>query len=143
VALPVTPLTVAVTVVDPAATPLARPADPIVATLGVPLAQTPVVDTFAVVPSLYVAVAVNCCVAPTCTLAVAGFTTIEVSVTGGGAGVATVNVAVPVVPAMVAVMLVDPAASAIASPPGLIVATVGVPLAQVAVAVTSAVEPSL
>jgi hypothetical protein len=143
VALPVTPLTVAVTVVDPAATPFARPAALIVATLGVPLAQVAVVDTFAVVPSLYVAVAVNCRVAPTCTLAVGGFTAIEVSVTGGGAGVETVNIAVPVVPAMVAVMLADPAVTAVASPLGLIVATLGVPLAQVAVAVTSAVEPSL
>src|SRR5579859_7619029 len=141
VAVPVTPLTVAVIGVVPAATPVARPAALTVATVGFALAQIAVAVMLAVVPSLYVAVAVNCCVAPTWTLAVTGITAIEVKL--GAAGGGTVNIAVPVTPAIVAVMLADPAATAVARPPALIVATLGVALAQVAVVVTSAVEPSL
>jgi hypothetical protein len=52
VALPALPLTVAVTVVEPAATPVARPAALTVPTLGVPVAQVAVVVTLAVVLSL-------------------------------------------------------------------------------------------
>jgi hypothetical protein len=66
-----------------------------------------------------VALAVNCCVAPAATLAVEGETVIEVTVT---AAAVTVNAAVAVNPLAVAVMVVVPAATPVASPAELTVA---------------------
>jgi hypothetical protein len=74
-------------------------------------------------------------------LTVAGETVMEVRVTTGGAG--TVIAAVPLTPLTVAVTVVEPDASAVASPAELIVATAGFEDTQAAVAVTTAVEPSL
>jgi hypothetical protein len=51
-AVPLMPLTVAVTVLDPAATPIASPAALIVATVVPELVQVAVEVTFAVEPSL-------------------------------------------------------------------------------------------
>jgi hypothetical protein len=140
VAVPFTPLRVAVRVVEPAATPVASP-DGAVATVGFELVQVAVVVTFPVVPSLYVAVAANCWVAPTAILAVAGVTAIEVSVaTGAG----TVRVAaLLLMPLTVAVTVVEPVVSAVASPAALMLATAGFEDTQVALVVTFAVEPSL
>jgi hypothetical protein len=73
---------VAVIVVVPAATAVARPPDAvIVAVAVVPEAQVTVDVMSAVLVSVYVAVAVNCCVAPTLRCAgAAGVTAIEVRV---------------------------------------------------------------
>ncbi len=79
-ALPLTPLSAAVTVVEPAATAFTSPVEVMVATVW--LAAVHVTDelTFTVDPSLYVAVAVNCWLAPGAKLALAGVTEIDVSV---------------------------------------------------------------
>jgi hypothetical protein len=66
--------------VDPEATAVARPLELIVATAVFAAAQVAVVVTFAVDLSLYVAVAVNCSVAPAARLSVPGDTEIAVSV---------------------------------------------------------------
>ena len=140
VAVPVTPLRVAVTVVEPAATAVASP-DATVATVGFELVQVAVVVTFPVVPSLYVAVAANCWVAPTAILAVAGVTAIEATV---AAEAGTVRVAaLLLMPLMVAVTVVEPVVSAVASPAALMLATAGFEDTQLALVVTFAVEPSL
>lgn len=139
VAVPVTPLRVAVTVVEPAATPVANP-DATVATVGFELVQVAVVVTFPVVPSLYVAVAANCWVAPTAMLVAAGVTAMEVRV---ATGAETVTAAVALTPVRVAVTVVEPVVSAVASPAALMFATAGFEDTQVALVVTFAVEPSL
>jgi hypothetical protein len=73
-------------------------------------------------------------------LGVAGVTAIEESVMTGAV---TVNAAVPLMPLTVAVTVLDPATTPVASPAALIVATVALELVQVAFEVTFAVEPSL
>lgn len=78
--------------------------------------------------------------APARMLAVPGEMAIEVRVF---AGAATVRVALPVRPSMVAVTVVEPAPTAVASPEGVMVATFAFASVQVAAAVTSAVELSL
>ena len=92
-ALPLTPLSVAVTLVEPEATPVANPELSMVATAVLAAAQAAVVVTLPVELSLYVAVAVNCCVAPVAKLAVLGVTAIDVTVSA-----VTVNVALPLTP---------------------------------------------
>jgi hypothetical protein len=134
VAVPLTPLSDAVTVDEPAATPVATPAALIVAIEVFALLHVTVEVTFAVELSLYVAVAVNCCVAPTAILAALGDTAIEVRV-GEVPPAATVSVAVPLMPLTVAVIVVEPAATAVASPLALIVAMEVFELLQVAVEV--------
>ena len=62
----------AVTVVVPSATPVNKPRLLIVAILVAEDVHVAVDETFVVVPPLNVAVAVNCCVAPTATDAVVG-----------------------------------------------------------------------
>jgi hypothetical protein len=84
VADPLIPLSEAATVVEPAVTPVARPLEFIVATPGLATVQLAVELTLAVEPSLYVAVAVNCRVAPTATLGVDDATETDVSVLFGG-----------------------------------------------------------
>jgi hypothetical protein len=110
----------------------------IVATASFELVQSAVELISAVEPSLYVAVAVNCCVAPTARLGVVGDN--EMAVTALDV---TVSVAVPLTPLIEAVTVVEPVATAVASPDEPIVATEGLTAVQFAVAVTSAVEPSL
>jgi hypothetical protein len=78
-AVPFIPLNDAVTVLDPAATPDAIPAALIFAAAALELVHATVDVTFAVEPSVYVAVAVNCCAAPAAMLAVAGVTAMEVT----------------------------------------------------------------
>jgi hypothetical protein len=73
-------------------------------------------------------------------LAVAGETAMAVNVF---ATAATVSVALPLMPSRVAVTVVEPAATAVASPDGLMEATFGSASVQRADAVTFAVEPSL
>jgi hypothetical protein len=83
---------------------------------------------------------VNCAVNPAAIVEAAGVTAIEVSVFTGAV---TVRLAVPLTPPRVAVIVVVPAATAVARPAALMVATVALELAHVAVLVTTAVEPSL
>jgi hypothetical protein len=83
VALPVTPFIEPVTVVLPAATPLTIPEESIVATPGALLVQLTAEVTIAVELSLYVAVALNCSLAPTAKVVVAGDTARALSVLGG------------------------------------------------------------
>jgi hypothetical protein len=77
VAVPLSAPMVAVTVVEPAATPVAIPDEVMVATFPFASAQVAEEVTSAIEPSLYVACAVNCSVAPTARLAVAGEAAIE------------------------------------------------------------------
>jgi hypothetical protein len=74
--------------------------------------------------------------------AVGGVTAIDVTVTGGG-GCGTVTAAVALTPLTVAVTVVEPVVSAVASPAALMLATAGFEDTQVALVVTFAVEPSL
>ena len=82
----------------------------------------------------------NCWVAPEVMLAVAGET--EIAVTVGSTAV-TVSVAVAVNPLAVALMVVVPAATPVARPAELTVATVGSVEAHVVDPVTLPVEPLL
>ena len=86
------------------------------------------------------AVALKGWVAPAAMVAVAGVTATAVTVF---ATAGTVRLAVPLMLSMVAVMVVEPAARAVAMPAGVMVATFALASAQVAAAVTSAVELSL
>lgn len=142
VAAPSTPVKDAVTVVEPAATPVASPAAFTVATAGLDEVQVAVAVTSAVVLSLYVAVAMNCWVPFATMLAVTGETAMEVTVfvTTGGC---TVRDALPAMPLTVAVMVAEPAPIAVARPAGVILVTVALDDVHVADAVTFAVELSL
>ncbi|MGA8431287.1 MAG: hypothetical protein WB729_15810 [Candidatus Sulfotelmatobacter sp.] len=124
----------------PAATPVASPVGLTVATLEAEDAQAAVVLTFAVDPSLYVAVALNCWVSPEKMLAVVGDTAIAVTV---GAIGDTVSAALPLIPENVAVTVVAPAAIPLARPVEFTVATDWLASDHVAVELTFAVEPSL
>jgi hypothetical protein len=79
-------------------------------------------------------------VAPTEMEAVAGVTAMEARVFGAAD---TVRAALPLMPSMVAVTVVEPAPSAVAIPALVMLATFAFVSVQVADAVTSAVEPSL
>ena len=124
----------------PVPAPVASPAALIVATFVSDDDQVAVEVTLPVVPSLYVAVAVNCWVAPSAMLGLAGVTAMDDNV---AEVVETVSVAVPLTPVTVAVMVVDPAATPVARPAALIVATFVFALTHVAVEVTFFVDPSL
>src|SRR5271156_4823584 len=107
----VNPPDAAVMLVVPAATPVTRPLDPLIVAAAVldDVHTTPVVNG-AVVPLLYVPVAVYCCVSPAAMLAGAGVTAIDCSVAA-----ATVSVTPALVnPPELAVMLVAPAATPVA-----------------------------
>ena len=138
VVLPVTPLIMAEIVVVPPPCPVARPPDEIVATEVFDELHVALDVTFAVVLLLYVAVAVNCCVAPLAKLGPEGVTVMEVSV-----GATTVNVVLPLVPLTVADIVALPVASAVARPAELTVAAVVFEEAHVADAVTLPVVPLL
>ena len=140
VAVPLTPLRVAVMALEPAATAVAIPDELTEATAAFAAAQVAVVLTFPVEPSLYVAVAVNCMAAPGDMLEEAGVTEIDFRVE---TAFATVSVAVPLMPLRVAVTAVEPAATAVAIPEELIVATAVFAEAQFAVVLIFAVEPSV
>jgi hypothetical protein len=142
--VPVTPLREAVTLVEPAATPVARPLELMVAIAVLAAVQVAVELMFAVEASLYVAVAVNCCVAPTAMLKFPGVTAIEVIVFP--VPPVTLSVVVPLMPLMPlieALTVVDPAATPVARPLELTVAIAVLAAAQVAVELRFAVDPSL
>jgi hypothetical protein len=77
-------------------------------------------------PFASLGVAFNWTVWPTCRLAVAGLT-----VTDATGTLVTVMAAVPLCPSLVAVMVAEPAATAVTSPLALTVATAVLPLAHV------------
>jgi len=83
-------------------------------------------------------VAVNCCVYPAATDAVPGLTTIEANTAA-----VTVNVAEPVTVPEVAVIIVLPGLTLVASPPLLTVAIVVADEVQVAVLVRFCLVPLL
>jgi hypothetical protein len=109
---------VALTVVVPAATPVASPDESMMAMAVEEDDQCTWVVTFSVEWSANVAMAVNGSVAPAGMLGSAGFTAIETR----GAGL-TVNTAVPSTPCNVAVIVDIPGATPIASPRAVMVAT--------------------
>lgn len=134
VALPETPLRVAVMVAEPAASAEARPDGAIFAVAVLEDDHVADVVTFAVELSLYVPVAVNCWVAPMAMAAVAGDTAMEVSVFGAAE---TVRSALPLMPSRVAVTVVEPAARAVTMPEAVTFAIAGLVSVQAADAVTS------
>jgi len=115
---------VACIVVVPKPAVVANPCEPdallIVATLGADELHAAVLVRFCVLPSLYVPVAVNCCVLPTAIEAFAGVTAIDTST-----GAITVSVVEPVILLIVALMLEAPVVTPLARPPAVIVATPG------------------
>jgi hypothetical protein len=96
-AVPLMPLSDAVIVDVPEATPVAKPEALMEAAAVLELVHVAIDVTFAVEASLYVPVAVNCCVPPAAMLAVAGVTVMVVSVLGTTWAV-TVRLAVPLTP---------------------------------------------
>jgi hypothetical protein len=115
---PVEPLTepeTASIVVLPTATPLARPAPLMVATAVLEELQVTELVRFCVLPSLYVPVAVNCCVPPAATDGLAGVTAIDTSV-----GAVTVRPVEPLMEPDVAWMVVLPVDALVARPALLI-----------------------
>jgi hypothetical protein len=129
---------VALIVVVPTATAVASPAALMVAVAGVPEAHVTLVVMFCVVPLLSVPVAVNCRVSPAAIDKVAGVTAMETKVGG-----VTVRVVEPEMFPEVAVIVVAPAATAVASPAVLIVAAAGVLEFHVALEVRFSVVPLL
>ena len=117
VAVPDFPLKVAVMVAVPAALAVAKPLLATVAVVVLDEVQVTCVVIVWVDPSEYVPVAVNCWVVPATLVAVAGVTAMEDRVTA-----VTVRVAVPDFPLKAAVMVAEPAETAVARPLLLIVA---------------------
>ena len=99
-------------VVVPAAWPVAIPVTPTLAALGCDELQVAPTVTFWVLPSLKVAVAVNCCVAPTTSVGLRGVIASEVKV-----ACVTVSPVEPVTESKLALMVVLPLAFAVAVPP--------------------------
>jgi len=104
--------------VFPSATPVANPPLVIVATPVFVELHVAVLVRFCVLPSLYVPVAVYCCVAPTSIEKFAGVTAIDTNTAG-----VTVNPVVPVIAPETAWIVVFPTPAPVAKPLLLIVAT--------------------
>jgi hypothetical protein len=117
-ALPETIPEVAVMIVAPAATAVARPLLLTVATNVFDELQVTCVVILKLVPSEYAPVAVNCWVTPTGMLGLAGVTDIDERVAE-----VTVRVVLPEILPEMAVMVAVPAEKAVARPPLLTVAT--------------------
>lgn len=130
----VTPPEVAVMFEVPIATAVARPRELIVATVVVAEVQVADAVRFCVLLSAYVPMAVNCWVRP---LAIDGFAGVTATDTNGGRR--TVRTVEPLIGPSVAVTLELPAATAVATPAVLMVATVVVVDVHVADAVRSCV----
>jgi hypothetical protein len=137
-AFEVLPLCAAVMLAVPTAFPVATPAALIVATVVLDDAHVAVLVRFCVLPSEKVPVAVNCCVAPAAIEALVGVMAIELSV----AVVTVSTTAFEVFPLIAAVMFDVPAPFPVATPAALIVATVVLDDAHVAVLVRFCVLPS-
>src|SRR3954465_12669192 len=121
-AVPDFPAHEAVIVADPAATPVTTPLELTVAAAPLLVDQV-ILCPLITFPSASLTVAVNATVPATLIEAVAG-ATVTVVTTGGGGGLAvTVIAAVADLPAHDAVMVADPAATPVTTPPELTVAT--------------------
>ena len=125
--VPLRPSLVAVMVAEPAATPITSPLPFTVATavLLLPQVTTRPESGF---PLASLGVAVNCRVKPAGTLPEAGATVTDATGTG-----VTVMAAVPLWPSLVAVIVAGPAATPVASPLPLTVATAVLLLAHVTI----------
>ena len=130
-ALPVTPSLVAVIVAVPAPTPVTSP---LVLTVASPaaLVTQATVRPVSTLPLASLSVALSCTDCPTVTLADAGLTTTVATAAGGGGGggggdgrVVTVTAAIPLFPSLVAVIVAEPAATAVTKPLGDAAATAG------------------
>ena len=117
VALPDTAPTAAEMAVCPGSTEVASPVPSTVAVAGVPDIQLAVAVTSRMLASLKVAIAVNCWVVPSAMAGVPGVTAMDTIVAAP-----TVRSVLPLCPSKVAVMVVVPGATALASPPGAMVA---------------------
>src|SRR5579862_3854318 len=124
--VPVLPLSVALMLLVPVATPVASPPLVIVATESVAEAHVTWLVILTALLSLNVPVAVNCWVAPLVIEGLAGVTAIDTSVVG-----VTVNTVEPVTPFSTALMLLVPVATPVARPLLVIVATESVAEAHV------------
>jgi len=123
---PTTDPDVALIVLVPIATPVAKPPVAMVAVAVVPDAQVTEAVTFFVLLSLYVPVAVNCCVRPLAIDGFAGVTAIDCR----GAAV-TVSTVEPTTDPDVALIVLVPTPAPVANPPVPIVAVAVVPEAHV------------
>ena len=110
----------------------------IVAVAGVSELHCTVPVIFCVLPSVYVPVAVNCCVIPRARVGIAGVTAIETRTAG-----VTVRVVEPAIAPDVALTLVLPTATLVATPVLLRVTMLLSPVLQTADLVRSRVLPSL
>src|ERR1700722_16780689 len=125
----VAPLTVprvALIELVPTPAPVAKPPAVIVATDGVPDAHVTLPVRFCVELSLYVPVAVNCCVVPLEIVGFAGVTAMDCNV-----AVVTVSTVEPLTVPRVALIELVPTPAPVAKPPAVIVATEGVADAHV------------
>src|SRR5271166_5891740 len=138
VVLPETLPLVALIVVLPALSAEARPPPLIVAVVVLDDAHVTLAVRFCIELSLYVPVAVNCCVPPAATDGFTGVTAMDTSVAA-----VTVNVVLPETLPLVALIVVLPNFNAAARPPLLIVAVVVLDDAHVTLAVRLCVELSL
>jgi hypothetical protein len=120
------------------ANPCEPDASPIVATLGADELHAAVLVRFCVLASLYVPVAVNCCLVPTAIEAFPGVTAIDTST-----GAVTANVAEPVMLPSAAMRLDWPVFTPVARPLGVIAATPGADELHAAVLVRFCALPSL
>ena len=138
--LEVIPLKVAEMLVEPLpATAIASPVALMVATAGADELQVTVLVTSALLPSLKVAMALNCSVRPLAKEPLAA----EIVIDSSTAAVAVSTTAFEVIPFWEAVMLVAPLPpTAVASPVALMVAAAGIEEFQVTLAVRSAVLKS-
>jgi hypothetical protein len=127
---PVIPLRLALIVLVPTFTAVAKPPEVMVAALVVADAQVTVLVRFCVLLSEKVPVAVNCRVSPLGTDGMAGVTAMDCSVAA-----VTVMTVEPVTPLRVALMVLVPLFTAVARPPGVMVAALVVAEAQVTVLV--------
>ena len=111
-AVPLLPSLVAVTVAEPAATPVTTPLDE---TVAIPVLELDHVTARpeSTAPFASYAVAVSCAVCPTLTLAVAGETLTDAT---GTVTAVTLTEAVPLFPSLVAVMVAEPAAIPLTTP---------------------------
>ena len=129
---------VALIVLVPTATAVANPPALMVAVVVVPEAHVTEAVRFCVLLSLYVPVAVNCCVRPLATEGLAGVTAMDFRVAA-----VTVSTVDPTIDPDVALMVLVPTATAVAIPAEPMVAVAVVPDAHVTEAVRFCVLLSL
>jgi hypothetical protein len=137
-AVPVKDPAVALIVAVPTVLPRAAPAELTLAIADADELHAAVLVRFCVLPSLYVPMAVNCCVSPASIEALAG-----VTLTEARTGEVTVSIAAPCTVPETAVIVVPPTIKPLARPPALIVATEGADELHVVDEVKTCVLPSL